>query len=52
MAKTAPSKTKRPLLRKPLLKRKAQIIERVKSAAKLPLATMAKVVQRDSVRQL
>ena len=47
MAKTAPSKTKRPLLRKPLLKREAQIIKRMKSLAELPVTTIAKVVQRD-----
>ena len=47
MAKTAPSKTKRPLLRKPLLQREAQVIKRMKSVATLPVATIAKVVQRE-----
>ena len=47
MAKRPASKAKRPVLRKPLLQREAQIIKRMKSVAKLPVATIAKVVQRD-----
>ena len=39
--------TRRALLRKPLLKREADIIKRMKKVAGLPAATIAEVVQRD-----
>ena len=50
MAKRPASKAKRPVLRKPLLQREAQIIKRMKSVAKLPVANIAKVVRGDKKR--